>query len=133
MKFFVTSAASVVLSMCIGIPVFAEAESESKREILHLLNHLEASDCEFYRNGSWHDSARAVKHLNRKYRWLDKRDLVPTTEAFIGRAASESSRSGKAYLVRCPEQAEIESAKWLREELEDFRANRSGSAELREE
>jgi hypothetical protein len=97
----------------------AEPELDVDREI----SHLAESDCKFYRNGSWHDSARAVKHLNRMYSWLEKRDLVLTTEAFIERAATESSRSGKPYLVRCPNEAELPSAEWLREELAIFRAN----------
>ncbi|MCW8194620.1 hypothetical protein F6455_07455 [Proteobacteria bacterium 005FR1] len=118
MKFFVSGAA---LLLSLSFSASADNEQQAQREISHLLNYLQASDCEFYRNGDWHDSARAVTHLNRKYRWLDKRDLVPSTEAFIERAATESSRSGKAYLVRCPGEAEVESAQWLHEELAEFR------------
>jgi hypothetical protein len=120
MKLFVTGVA-LLLGLSSALPASAAIE-QPEREIGHLLDYLEASQCEFYRNGDWHDSARAVKHLNRKYKWLDKRDLVPSAEAFIERAATESSRSGKAYLVRCPGQAEVESAEWLHEELADFRA-----------
>jgi Family of unknown function (DUF5329) len=63
-----------------------------------------------------------VSHLNRKYEYLLERDLVADAEAFIKLAASESSASGKPYLVRCKGEAEMQSAVWLREALTKFRA-----------
>jgi hypothetical protein len=97
----------------------------AEAEIKHLIAHLGASGCQFYRNGSWYDSERAVSHLNRKYEYLLKRGLVPDAEAFIERAATQSSVSGKQYLVRCGNAPEVPSARWLREELEKYRAARA--------
>lgn len=115
----------VCLAAILSLPAVADnAEAIAEEEIAHLIGYLESSDCQFYRNGSWYDSARAVSHLNRKYRYLERRDLVPDTEAFIKRAATESSRSGKPYLVKCPGDAEVPSAAWFSEELAQFRAER---------
>ena len=101
------------------------ASTVVEAETKHLIAHLGASGCQFYRNGSWYDSERAVSHLNRKYEYLLKRGLVPDTEAFIERAATESSVSGKPYRVRCGDAPDVPSAKWLREELERYRAARA--------
>ena len=70
-------------------------------EIDHLLTHLARSGCEFYRNGKWYPAPQARDHLQRKFEYLAKNDLVDTTEQFIERAASESSRGGEPYRVRC--------------------------------
>ncbi|HEY0683482.1 MAG TPA: DUF5329 domain-containing protein [Steroidobacter sp.] len=102
--------------------VSAEPDAKTRQEILHLISHLSASGCRFNRNGTWYDAARAVSHLNRKYEYLSKRDLIPNTEAFIERAASESSVSGKPYLVKCGNAPEVQSAAWFREALQKFRS-----------
>lgn len=94
------------------------------REIAGLIAALGASGCEFQRNGSWHDAAAARAHLQRKYDYLRKRDLAPTAELFIERAATRSSMSGKAYRVRCPGRAEQPAADWF---LQRLRASRTRS------
>ena len=104
-----------------------EPDEKTKQEVSHLISHLASSGCQFNRNGSWYEASRAVGHINRKYEYLLKKGLVPNTEAFIERAASESSSSGKPYLVKCGDQPEVESAAWLREALAKFRAE-SGNA-----
>lgn len=96
----------------------------ARLEIAHLIGYLTASGCSFQRNGSWHDAAEAAKHLQRKYDYLLKRDLVATGEDFIARAASESSLSGKPYQVRCGGNAPVASAAWLKAELVQYRAAR---------
>jgi hypothetical protein len=111
------------LMLAMSLSVFAgEPHAAVKKEISHLISHLATSGCQFNRNGKWYDSSRAVSHLNRKYDYLLKRDLVPTAEAFIERAASESSASGKPYLVKCGEEPEVQSAAWFRAALEKFRS-----------
>jgi hypothetical protein len=99
----------------------AEPNRVAQGEIKHLIAHLASSGCQFNRNGSWYSAARAVSHLERKYEYLLDRDLVPTAEAFIERAASESSASGKPYLVKCPGQPEAKSSDWFRSALATFR------------
>ncbi|MDY0977888.1 DUF5329 domain-containing protein [Massilia sp. CFBP9012] len=96
----------------------------ARQEIAHLIGYLTASGCSFQRNGSWHDAAQAAKHLQRKYDYLLKRDLVASSEDFVARAATESSLSGKPYQVRCGGNAPVASAAWLKAELAKYRGAR---------
>lgn len=100
----------------------AEPPASARQEIAHLVDYLKSSGCRFNRNGSWHDAAKAAEHLNRKYDYLVKRDLVASGEDFIARAASESSLTGKPYQVRCGEAPPLASAAWLKAELARYRA-----------
>ncbi len=100
---------------------FAELSSVAKDEISHLFAYLKGSSCEFLRNGSWHSAEDAAGHLNAKYDYFLKRDMISSTEDFIERAATKSSMSGKPYLVRCGGSAPIENAIWLKEELAAYR------------
>jgi hypothetical protein len=72
----------------------AGPDDAARAEIAHLLRHLETSGCQFQRNGSWFQPARA---------------------------ATQSSASGKPYSVRCGNAAAVPSAIWLQEELGRFR------------
>jgi hypothetical protein len=110
----------------------AEPEGVAKQEIEHLIAHLASSGCQFNRNGSWYSASKAVSHLNRKYEYLAERKLVPTAEAFIENAASESSSSGKPYLVKCKGQQELNSADWFRTELQKFREQSTTAAKKTE-
>jgi hypothetical protein len=116
----------VAVSSC---SAFAEPDATTKQEISQLMGRLAASGCRFNRNGSWYDASQAVVHLNRKYEYLLKRDLVPNAEAFIERAASQSSASGKPYLVKCGDAPELQSAAWFREVLEELRAESRNAQE----
>ena len=107
---------SLLLAMSFAA-VAAEPDATTRAEIAHLIAHLETSGCQFNRNGTWYEAARAVSHLNGKYEYLLKKNLVPSAEAFIERAASESSATGKPYLVKCGEQPKMESAIWFRTAL----------------
>lgn len=114
----------IIAALVLAVPLSAlpaEPEAMAKKEIEQLIAHLASSACEFNRNGSWYSAPRAVSHLKRKYEYLLDRNLVPTAEAFIERAASESSSSGKPYLVKCPGQREIQSSDWFRSALAAFR------------
>ncbi len=93
------------------------------REIEQLFAALESSRCQFYRNGSWHGAAEASAHLRRKYEYLAERGLTPSAEAFIERAASQSSVSGKPYLVRCGTAEAVESRVWFMGKLREMRAS----------
>jgi len=102
----------------------------TEKEIAYLISYLGSSGCQFNRNGAWYNTSRAVSHLNRKYEYLRKRNLLPDTDAFIEHAASVSSASGKPYLVKCGNKPEVQSGAWFRQALEDFRAG-SGHAKER--
>lgn len=99
----------------------------ARAEIVHLVGYLNASGCSFHRNGSWHEAGKAAQHLERKYEYLVKRDLIATSEDFIDRAASESSMTGKPYQVRCGSAAPVDSAAWLKAELAKHRAAQRAS------
>jgi hypothetical protein len=70
-------------------------------EIANLFANLQASGCQFNRNGTWYDASETVSHLNTKYQYLLRKGLVASSEDFIERAASESNLSGRVYRVRC--------------------------------
>ena len=120
MKRYATAALLAILPLL----SHAAPPAAARQEIAHLIGYLTASGCSFQRNGSWHDAAQAAKHLQRKYDYLLKRDLVASSEDFIARAASESSLSGKPYQVRCGGTAPVASAAWLKAELAKYRGGR---------
>lgn len=94
----------------------------TKTEIAHLFTTLETSNCQFNRNGSWYSAKEASGHLGTKYKYLQDKDLVPTAEKFIERAATESSLSGKAYQIKCADNVAQPSAPWFKAVLEKYRA-----------
>jgi hypothetical protein len=99
----------------------AKAPDATRAEVAHLLAAVEKSQCKFNRNGSWHDAKAAREPLQKKFDYLDKRDMVTTTESFIERGASTSSSSGKAYEMQCGSGKAVTSAAWLNEELARYR------------
>lgn len=109
---------ALVASLLFASAAFAgEPTPEAKQEISYLLNYLKTSGCEFNRNGSWYGAEDAVNHLNKKYDYLLKKGMVSTTEDFIKQAATESSMSGKPYLVKCGTMASVPSGPWFQAEL----------------
>jgi hypothetical protein len=92
-----------------------------RAEIDAMLNRLEASGCQFQRNGRWHDGARARAHLLDKLAYIEKRGTVQSAEQFIELAASRSSVSGRPYQVRCDGLAPVESRRWLGDQLTAIR------------
>ena len=115
---------AVLIAVLASPAAFAEPNEVARTEIAHLLKYLETSGCQFQRNGSWFAPARAASHLNQKYEYLLKKDLVATAEQFIQQAATQSSASGKPYLVKCGDAAAVPSAEWLRAELQRFRTQK---------
>ena len=91
-------------------------------EINYLLDFVDRSGCQFYRNGSWYDSHRAQSHLRTKYDYLVARDRIKSAEDFIDQAATQSSVSGEAYQIRCEAGPALPSNRWLRTALSDYRS-----------
>jgi len=115
---------SVLLGALLGLlatSASAEPPLQAQREIAQLIDALGSSGCEFQRNGKWYPAGEARTHLQRKYDYLRKRDLVASAEQFIERAGTQSSMSGKAYAVRCPGQGTMPSAQWLGARLSGLR------------
>lgn len=117
----IKTAVLLVLFQQAAVALSVAADLVVEGEIAHLMAFLEQSDCEFNRNGTWYNAAKAVAHIQQKYRYLDKRGLVTSTESFIDRAASKSSMSGKPYLVRCAGGETVESSSWFLSELAKLR------------
>ncbi|WP_394779771.1 DUF5329 family protein [Undibacterium sp.] len=115
-------AATLPLAATTGTAMAASVDKAVvKREIDHLLQTLITSKCEFNRNGSWYNGADAKSHLIKKYDYFMLRGEISNAESFIELAASKSSLSGQAYLVKCGEAKPLESAAWLKQELARYR------------
>ena len=112
----------VMLAHAAPLPPAARAEVDA------LMTRLQSSGCEFNRNGSWYTGADARAHLLKKLDYLEGKDMVATAEQFIEKGASTSSASGKAYLVRCAGKMPVESAQWLKAELQQLRVARASSS-----
>ncbi len=91
-------------------------------EIDLLIGKLKVSGCKFNRNGSWYEAPKAAEHLQQKREYLTKKGKIKTAEDFIRLAGTESSMSGKAYRVACPEVPEVDSKVWLQKALGAIRA-----------
>lgn len=111
----------LLLLLSVATPAPAAPGTEARREIGGLMQALDGSQCRFQRNGRWHGEAEARAHLQRKYDYLLKKDLVDSAEQFIERAASRSSISGKAYRIACPGQPEQDAARWFGARLAELR------------
>ena len=92
------------------------------------MQRLQGSGCQFNRNGSWYSGGEARDHLLQKLDYLERKDMVHSSEQFIALGASESSMSGKPYLVRCGSAAPVESKQWLSAELLAMRSRSAASA-----
>ncbi len=92
---------------------FAQTSADAQTEINYLLNFVEISGCEFYRNGSLYNSEQAQEHLRTKFEYLSARNRIHTAEDFIQLAATKSSMSGKPYEIRCGDCAASAASNWL--------------------
>lgn len=112
---------ALLLVATLSLPARAETAPAVRAEIAALLADLRASGCRFERNGRWYDGERAAAHLQRKLDWADGTD-IPSTEAFIDAAATQSSFSGRAYRAQCGTAEPVASAAWFRARLAAIRA-----------
>jgi Family of unknown function (DUF5329) len=110
---------SLLAAVCSAAPLSPAARAE----IDALMTRLEASGCEINRNGTWYPAADARSHLLTKLGYLEERGAVQNAEQFIERAASRSSMSGRAYLIRCGDQPPTETGTWLALQLQAMRAS----------
>ena len=106
-----------LLPRCIAAPLPEPARSE----VLALLARLEASGCEFNRNGAWYPGSEARVHLQRKLDYVEQHASPKSAEDFVDLAATSSSVSGEPYLVRCGGAASEPSSVWLKRELRELR------------
>ena len=118
MRLLVSVLATAVFSFALA----AQTAAPVRAEIDLLLGRLQASGCQFNRNGSWYSGAEARDHLLRKLEYLEDKTTIQSTEQFVELAATKSSISGKPYLVRCGSAAPVESRAWLIGQLGIIRA-----------
>jgi hypothetical protein len=116
---------TLLIALSSAVTMAAQPDAVTQKEVEHLIGYLASSGCRFNRNGTWYDAPRAAPHLRQKYEYLLDRNLVKTAESFIDNAASESSVSGKPYLVQCEGKPEVQSSAWFRAELARFRGRPS--------
>lgn len=115
-------AAAIAGLIFVAPGALAQQSPRAAQEINYLLDTVAHSRCQFNRNGSWYEGEQARAHLQKKYEYLDKRNLAATAENFVERAATSSSISGKAYQIRCPGVAPVASATWFNDQLARYRA-----------
>jgi len=99
----------------------ADSRDIMNKEIAHLLDYTQNSECRFNRNGKWYTAEKAKEHIQKKYDYLVKKGRIDSTEQFIERAASKSSMSGKPYMITCDESKPVKSSVWFEKELLNFR------------
>jgi hypothetical protein len=113
---------SLALWCCLSA---AATPAPVRAEIEALLAKLQASGCQFNRNGSWYGGSEAKDHLLRKLEYFEREAAIQSTEQFIELAASKSSSSGKPYQVKCGSTVAVESQVWLTVQLAAIRAQAS--------
>ncbi|MDR8363237.1 DUF5329 domain-containing protein [Pseudomonas sp. JL3] len=111
-----------LIAASIGLTVMAfnaqaQTSSQATQEINGLLDFIEHSECRFVRNDSEYPGPQARAHLEKKLEYLEEHDKVNSAEDFIELAATQSSKSGLAYEVRCPAGMQPASL-WLKTELQ---------------
>ena len=118
--------ALATLAVVLCTSASAAPSATTKTEINHLFAHLKSSGCQFNRNGKWYSAEAASEHLQSKYDYMLKRNMIDSTESFIERAAAGSSTSGKPYLVQCAGSTPVPSEAWFSAELSRLRAKPGG-------
>ena len=113
--------------LSLSITVVAAPPRTSRDEIEHLIHYVETSECQFDRNDEWRSGVDAAAHLRDKYNYVLFFWGKPTAEQFIKDIASNSSYSGRPYVVRCGNGPLTPSADWLFQELRRYRAGNSNS------
>jgi len=119
---------ALALLAALASDLHASEPASAESEVSHLLDFVDQSGCDFFRNGSWYDSKRASAHLRFKYQALVAASRPVTAEEFILKAATASGLTGQAYAVRCPGELVEPCNAWLSTELTRYRA---GSAPRR--
>lgn len=115
---------TLLITLFVTLTSHAFAADETDPEVEYLLNAVGTSGCVFVRNGKEHAADAAEDHLRMKYN--KTRRYIDTADEFIEKLASESSWTGKPYLIACPDAETVPSREWLTSRLSEYReaANR---------
>jgi hypothetical protein len=113
--------AITLIGLGLASRVAAATPTTEQAEVEYLLGAIAKSGCEFNRNGEWYDSQKASAHLRAKYNALVALGRIVTATDFIDEAATKSSLSGRAYVIRCASAKEVPTNQWLHEALARYR------------
>lgn len=91
----------------------------SEEEIQHLLQYVRESSVTFVRNGQEYPPSEAADHMLKK--WDHFKAEIKSAEDFIRLAGTKSLMSGEPYAVRTTDGRNLDSSKWLQEELDRYR------------
>ena len=95
----------------------APTSDVEKKRIESLISTVEnLKDAKFVRNGTEYDCKAAAEHMRDKWQYAGSK--VKTARDFITLIATKSSQSGKPYLIRFKDGTQVESGKYLTEQLE---------------
>jgi len=108
--------AMAVCCTVFSAPVFG---ADMQKEIDHLLQFVEHTECQYERNGQWHSGKEAAEHIKIKYNYFKNR--IDSAEKFVELSATKSTMSGKFYFVHCPNRPKLKSQEWLLHELNNYR------------
>ena len=99
----------------------AEIAAAEKAKIEALIASVSAlADAKFIRNGSTYDAKTAAKFLRGK--WSSNEDEIKTAADFIAKAATGSGSTGKPYLIKLKDGAEVKCGDFLTAELKKLEA-----------
>lgn len=87
-------------------------------DIAFLIKQIRQSECVFIRNGLNHSANQAADHLILKYN--NGKQFAKTANDFINNLASKSSWTGMSYLIKCDNNKEVSSKKWLHNQLKHY-------------
>jgi hypothetical protein len=103
-----------ILCLFFSLGILSQKITE-KEKIEFLLEQVEKSGIVFIRNGEKHKAKEARAHMERKLNYAGNK--IRTADQFIQYLGTKSSMTGKPYYVILPDGTQLESAKWLREQL----------------
>lgn len=104
--------------LAFGLASLARAEflpASEKEKIEALIKHVARLNAQFVRNGSAYSADSAATFLRLK--WQANASEVSTARDFIDKIASFSGTSGRPYLIRFKDGAEIKSRDFLLAQL----------------
>lgn len=122
MKYYHKPFVILILMICISITQKTEAKHTTEQEkIDYLISHIQnLQEAVFIRNGVTHSPSDAAGHLRKKLRRARKH--IQSAEDFIHICATQSSITGRKYIIQFIDGESIESGIYLRKVLKEYTA-----------
>ena len=121
----------IAIAAVVLLSVASQVLADASNEIDHLLDFVRRSDVVFIRNGQEHTPAEAADHLQKKREHFRKD--IKSAEDFVATSATKSIVSGELYMIRTKDGQTQECAKWLLEELKQFRNKKNAQPSVGKE